>query len=142
MGIDIRSIPGLEHSRIREHLRAELGEDVSLEPIVDVGSVWTDPRDPWIRQVLDVVRETTGEDAGSAPQTAPYFTDASVLTPAFGNPPTIILGPGEAAKAHQTDEYCSVDRIREATTIYERLAGHWCGVKPHGEEARLRRLER
>jgi succinyl-diaminopimelate desuccinylase len=134
IGIDIRSIPGLSHSRIREHLLAELGEDVSLEPIVDVGSVWTDPHHPWIRQVLEIVRETTGDDAGSAPQTAPYFTDASVLTPAFGNPPTIILGPGEAAKAHQTDEYCSVERIREATSIHARLAAHWCGVSPRGEE--------
>ena len=128
IGIDIRSIPGLEHSRISEHLRAELGDDVSLEPIVDVGSVWTDPHHPWIRQVLEVVQVITGEDAGSGPQTAPYFTDASVLTPAFGHPPTIILGPGEAAKAHQTDEYCSVERIEQATSIYSRLAARWCGV--------------
>ena len=134
IGIDIRSIPGLEHSRISEHLRAELGDDVSLEPIVDVGSVWTDPHHPWIGQVLEVVQVITGEDAGSAPQTAPYFTDASVLTPAFGHPPTIILGPGEAAKAHQTDEYCSVERIEQATSIYSRLAARWCGVTPHGEE--------
>jgi succinyl-diaminopimelate desuccinylase len=134
IGIDIRSIPGLEHSRISEHLRAELGDDVSLEPIVDVGSVWTDPHHPWIGQVLEVVQVITGEDAGSGPQTAPYFTDASVLTPAFGHPPTIILGPGEAAKAHQTDEYCSVERIEQATSIYSRLAARWCGVTPHGEE--------
>ena len=26
IGIDIRSIPGLDHSRIQEHLKAELGE--------------------------------------------------------------------------------------------------------------------
>ena len=59
------------------------------------------------------MRDVTGEDTGAEPQTAPYFTDASALTPAFGNPPTVILGPGEAAKAHQTDEFCSVQRIRE-----------------------------
>ncbi len=129
IGIDIRSIPGLEHARIQEHLRAELGDDVTLESIVDVGSIWTDPSNPWIREVHDVVHEITGEDAGSAPRTAPYFTDASVLTPAFGNPPTIILGPGEAAKAHQTDEYCSVDRIRVATDIYSQLAARWCGPR-------------
>jgi acetylornithine deacetylase/succinyl-diaminopimelate desuccinylase-like protein len=58
-------------------------------------------------------------------RTAPYFTDASALTPALGNPPTIILGPGEAAKAHQTDEYCSVERIRDATDMYSRLAARW-----------------
>jgi len=126
IGIDIRSIPGLDHARIEEHLRAELGDDVSLEPIVDVGSVWTEPSTPWIKSVHEIVRNVTGVDAGPRPQTAPYFTDASVLTPAFGNPPTIILGPGEAAKAHQTDEFCSVDRIRQATDIYIALAAKWC----------------
>jgi succinyl-diaminopimelate desuccinylase len=58
-------------------------------------------------------------------RTAPYFTDASALTPAFGNPPTVILGPGEAAKAHQTDEYCSVRRVHQACDIYGRLSGRW-----------------
>ena len=62
-------------------------------------------------------------------RTAPYFTDASALTPAFGNPPTIILEPGDAAKAHQTDEYCSVQGIREAAEIYSRLAARWSMLK-------------
>lgn len=125
IGIDIRSIPGLDHSRIQEHLKAELGDELSLEPIVDVGAVWTDPSVPWLKDIYGIVRDVTGEDAGVEPRTAPYFTDASALTPAFGNPPTIILGPGEAAKAHQTDEYCSVQRIREATEIYSMIAARW-----------------
>ena len=125
IGVDIRSIPGLDHSRIREHLQAELGDEVSLEPIVDVGAVWTEPSSPWIRDVYRIVSDVTGEASATEPRTAPYFTDASALTPAFGNSPTIILGPGEAAKAHQTDEYCSIQRIREATDIYARLAADW-----------------
>ncbi|MFL6820710.1 MAG: M20 family metallopeptidase [Bradyrhizobium sp.] len=128
IGIDIRSIPGLDHSRIQEHLKAELGDDILLEPTVDVGAVWTDPSSPWIKEVYQVVREVTGEDAGAEPRTAPYFTDASALTPALGNPPTIILGPGEAGKAHQTDEYCSVERIRDATDVYSRLAARWSAM--------------
>jgi succinyl-diaminopimelate desuccinylase len=128
IGIDIRSIPGLDHSRIQEHLNAELGEDISLEPVVDLPAVWTDPSSSWIKDVYSIVREVTGEEHGTTPRTAPYFTDASVLTPALGNAPTIILGPGEAAKAHQTDEYCSVQRIREASDIYARLAAKWCGT--------------
>jgi succinyl-diaminopimelate desuccinylase len=98
---------------------------VGSEPIVDVGSVWTDPSSPWLKEVYGIVRDVTGEDTGAEPQTAPYFTDASALTPAFGNPPTVILGPGEAAKAHQTDEFCSVQRIREASMIYSRIAAQW-----------------
>lgn len=129
IGIDIRSIPGLDHGRIREHLRAELGDDVLLETIVDVGSIWTDPASAWVKGVYEVVERITGEALGSEPQTAPYFTDASVLTPAFDNPPTIILGPGEASKAHQTDEYCSVERILEAAAIYAALTKQWCKLE-------------
>ncbi len=124
IGIDIRSVPGLTYDRILEHLKAELGDDVLLETIVDVGSVWTEPASPWIKNVYDVVERLSGEPSGE-PKTAPYFTDASVLTPAFGGPPTIILGPGEAGKAHQTDEYCLVERILKATAIYAALARQW-----------------
>src|SRR5215213_6657487 len=83
IGIDIRSIPGLDHSRIQEHLKAELGDDISLEPTVDVGAVWTDPSVPWIKEVYQIVRDVTGEVAGPEPRTAPYFTDASALTPVW-----------------------------------------------------------
>ena len=41
------------------------------------------------------------------------LTDAAVLKPAYGNPPTIILGPGEPQMAHQTDEYCIAERVLE-----------------------------
>ena len=125
IGIDIRSIPGLDHARIEEHLRAEL-ETTFRSSRFDVGSVWTEPSTPWIKSVHEIVRNVTGVDAGPCRRWPPYFTDASVLTPAFGNPPTMILGPGEAAKAHQTDEFCSVDRIRQATDIYIALAAKWC----------------
>jgi succinyl-diaminopimelate desuccinylase len=62
------------------------------------------------------------------PRGAPYFTDASALTPAYGNPPTIILGPGEMKMAHQTDEYCPVAHIDQATEIYQILARRWCAI--------------
>ena len=45
--------------------------------------------------------------------TAPYFTDASVLTPAL---------------AHQTDEYCFVPRIEQTTELYSRLVQNWCAI--------------
>ena len=102
--------------------RSQTAADVAYGGGVAV-FVWTDPDDPWIGEVQRITSAVTG--APSPIAAAPYFTDASALTPAFGNPPTIILGPGEAAKAHQTDEYCSVQRIREASDIYARLAARW-----------------
>ena len=67
--------------------------------------------------------DVTGEPARI--KTATYFSDASVLAPAIGAPPTLILGPGEPQLAHQTDEWCSVERIGQATTIYRRIMADW-----------------
>ncbi len=122
--IDIRTIPSLPHARVKEHLAAELGEEISMNPLVDVPAVWSEPGDKWIGEVFAVVRDVTGK-APAPYATVPYFTDASVLKPALGNPPTIILGPGEASMAHQIDEYCFVDRIGEATEIYAKLMQRW-----------------
>ena len=51
--------------------------------------------------------------------------DASTLAPAYGGVPTVTLGAGEAAMAHQTNEYCIVDRIGEAVEAYTEIARHW-----------------
>jgi succinyl-diaminopimelate desuccinylase len=75
---------------------------------------------------LRTARDVAG--FGNEIAAAPYFTDASVLTPAIGSPPTAIIGPGELALAHQTDEFCLVSRIEQATEIYSRMIRHWSGI--------------
>jgi succinyl-diaminopimelate desuccinylase len=59
---------------------------------------------------------------------AAYFTYCSVLTPAFGNPPTIILGPGEPEMAHKTDEFCYLSKIELAVEAYTEISRQWCGI--------------
>jgi acetylornithine deacetylase/succinyl-diaminopimelate desuccinylase-like protein len=39
----------------------------------------------------------------------------------------VIWGPGEAAQAHQTDEWASADKIEAAAGFFE-VARRWCGV--------------
>jgi succinyl-diaminopimelate desuccinylase len=63
------------------------------------------------------------EPAGMSP-----FTDAAVLTPAYGNPPTVVCGPGESDQAHRTDEWCSIARIEQAVDAYAEIARRWCGL--------------
>lgn len=125
-GIDMRTIPGQNHERLREQIASFLGEDVELETLVDVAGVWTEPNNDWVCQVFEIVSDVTG--TSPSVETATYFTDASALMPAYGNPPTVILGPGAAAMAHQTDEYCVVDRISEAVEIYSEIIRKWCGI--------------
>jgi len=123
VGIDIRTIPQQDHGAVLSQLKRYLGDDIDIDSIVDVGGVLTDPADEWMQEVFDVMGDILGEKP--EPISAPYFTDASVLTPAYGNVPTLILGPGEAVMAHQTDEYCYVDRIGQAVEAYMEIALRW-----------------
>ena len=124
IGIDLRTVPAQRHAQVRAQLAELLGPDVELVPIVDLEGIRTDPSDPFVRTTMDAIREVTGEQPRAG--TATYFTDASVLTPAYGGVPTVVLGPGEMALCHQTDEWCSAARIDQAVETYLRIARGWC----------------
>ena len=123
IGIDIRTIPAQDHTAIRTDLAGYLGDDVALASVVDVRGVLTDPANDWMQDIFGNMTDILGEKPEA--RTAAYFTDASALTPAYGGVPTVILGPGEAAMAHQTDEYCVVARIVEAVEAYTQIGKRW-----------------
>jgi succinyl-diaminopimelate desuccinylase len=125
-GIDIRTIPVQNHGQIRDQLSSFLGPEVALKTLLDARSVWTDPGNPWVAEVIRVAREV--ERVDDTIRAAPYFTDASALMIALGSAPTVIIGPGELELAHQTDEYCLVSRIERATEIYSQLVRSWCQI--------------
>jgi succinyl-diaminopimelate desuccinylase len=54
-----------------------------------------------------------------------YFTDAAAVRAALPDLPLLILGPGEPAAAHTTDESCPVEQIRAAQAIFEALIRAW-----------------
>lgn len=124
MAIDIRTVAGQDHGNIRGCLCARLGSEIGLDTLLDVGSVYTAPDDPWMRRVFAICQSRF--DAPLQPKTVSYFTDAAALLAPLGNPPTVILGPGEPQLAHQTDEFCKVARITEAEEIFSELILDWC----------------
>lgn len=121
--IDVRTIPGVDHAQLRERIRAHMEEETQIETLIDLPGIWTAPELPWIGRVGEIVARHTGTPA--AVKTATYFSDASVFVPAMGGCPTLVLGPGEPAQAHQTDEWCGVDAIRKAARIYEEMIEDW-----------------
>jgi len=123
IGIDVRTIPGQDNAQITAHLAQYLGDDVILSATVDARSIYTEPANTWIQSVCALMSEVL--ETPITDKTATYFTDASALTPAYDNAPTIILGPGEGSMAHQTDEYCLVSRIEQAVHVYKMLAKRW-----------------
>jgi succinyl-diaminopimelate desuccinylase len=124
IGVDVRTVPGMDHAALLERMRGLLGPEAELDVFSDLSPVWTEPQQEWVQRVFEICRPYVGE----APEarTAPYMTDAANLLKAYGGAPAVVLGPGEAAMAHQTDEYCSMERIRQAVAIYEALIRDWC----------------
>jgi len=126
IAVDIRTVPTVDHARLRAELQKQLGSEVELETILDLGAVYTEPQHAWMQEVFDVMQPYLG--GRPEPRVATYFTDAAALNVAYKTPPTVILGPGEAQMAHQTDEYCVVERINEAVAAYEEITRRWCGL--------------
>lgn len=118
IGVDIRTVPGMDHQQVLERIGALL-EDAELDVFSNLDPVWTEPGDAWMRRVFEICK--THEV-----RTAPYMTDAANLLKVYPGAPTVVLGPGEAAMAHQTDEYCSMERLRQSVAIYEALIRDWC----------------
>jgi succinyl-diaminopimelate desuccinylase len=123
LGVDIRTIPGMAHHNILGRLK-DLLTDAQLDVFSDLPPVWTEPQQEWVQRVFEICKPYVGE----APQarTAPYMTDAANLLKVYAGAPAVVLGPGETAMAHQTDEYCSMERIRQAVEIYDALISDWC----------------
>ena len=123
IGIDIRTIPAQSHTNLQTQLSGYLGDEVDLEPVIDVDGVLTNTADEWVQEVNEIITGIQGEIPEY--KTGTGFTDASVLTPAYGGAPTIILGPGEPYMAHKTDEYCVVEKITEAEAAYMEIIRKW-----------------
>jgi succinyl-diaminopimelate desuccinylase len=70
-----------------------------------------------------LVEAVTGSQP--AARTVAFFTDGPILAQLFGDIPAVLLGPGEPACAHQTDEWCSIKRIRQCEAIYFNLLKDW-----------------
>lgn len=121
--IDIRTTPEQSHETIFQNVTRVLSDDVSLSKIMDLPPVWTDPVNPWIQEVFKVTSDIL--ECQPEPRSVSYFTDASPLVTALEFPPALIMGPGEAILAHQTDEYCAIHRIEQAVELYEKICAQW-----------------
>ncbi|HVQ62469.1 MAG TPA: M20 family metallopeptidase [Burkholderiales bacterium] len=126
IGVDIRTVAGMDHRALLSRLKDLLGKEAELDVFSDMNAVWTEPGQEWVQRVFEI----SGRHLGARPsaKTATYNTDAGNLLKVYVGAPTVVLGPGEAQLAHQTDEYCSMERIRQSVAIYEDLIRDWCSL--------------
>jgi len=124
--VDIRTIPGQSHAAIYRQVEDCLGDDARISNRrLDCQPVATDANHPWIQNVFGIMEPIL--KARPVPRGINYFTDASALASALGNPPVIILGPGDLAKIHKTDEYCLVSNIEAAEEAYYQIMMKYSG---------------
>jgi len=125
--LDTRTVPGIEHAHLCKSLQALLApRGASVRQIVDTEKLYTEPGDEWVQEVFDACAPLLG--ARPTPKTITFSTDGADLKRGFGGPPAVILGPGEPTLAHQTDEWCSMERIAQSTDLFTTLARRWCGL--------------
>ena len=122
IGVDIRTVPGVDHKKVLQRIKQLLGK-AEMDVFSDLPPVWTAPDDEWMQRVFEVCQPVLGKKPKA--KSATYMTDAANLLKVYAGAPTVVLGPGEAAMAHQTDEYCNMERIGEAVAIYEQLIDDW-----------------
>ena len=131
--VDVRTVPGVCHSALRDDIAGHLGPEVHLESFVDVPPLVPNETHPWVRRVLECCAPFHAEQI--VPKVVPYFTDGSVLVPQDGSLPAVILGPGEPQMMHKTDEYCCVERVHEAVRIYSAILADWAVWGARGGQA-------
>ena len=117
--IDIRSTTKIKHSEILKRIGDELGNEITIEKLVDLPPVSSSEDFPFVQIVYSVCDIDRGK--GFIRKSLPYMTDGAVLQELYGGVPTVILGPGEAVMAHQTDEFCYTNKIIEAVEIYKNI---------------------
>jgi succinyl-diaminopimelate desuccinylase len=118
--IDVRTTAKLSHERIMEILEATLGHEIILEKLVDLHPVFTTAGHPFMKVVYEVC------GIADTAKALPYLTDGAVLQKVYGCP-VVILGPGEPEQAHQTDEFCYIDKLERSVDIYRNIILNWSG---------------
>ena len=116
--IDVRSTTKSDHNDILRQLKKLLGDELTFEPFVNCKPVYTDEHNPFIAAVD--LAAGVDRKSGAVPRFLPYATDAAFLQDYY-KAPTVIIGPGEARMAHQTDEYCEVRSIEKAMDTYSKI---------------------
>ena len=125
--LDTRTVPGIDHVHLCRSLESLLApRGATVRKIVDTPSLFTESADEWVQEVFEACTPLLG--ARPTPRTITFSTDGADLKRGFGGPPAVILGPGEPTLAHQTDEWCSINRVEQSVDLFRTLMQRWCGA--------------
>jgi len=124
--LERRLIPGERIEAVRPELDKLFGEiarndpsfKYSIRQILARAPAETSPDERIVGLCRGALRSVTGEDPGYAGFVA--TTDMGFLVNQ-GHVPTVILGPGDIAQAHNPNEYVAVQELITASKVYAQL---------------------
>lgn len=122
--VDIRLLPGMQISAVREQLRSVVSRAVAGSGlVVEFDKVFhgtppmtTDPQG----EIVSVAEKLTGHAAGSVN----FGTEGPFLN-SLGMD-TVVLGPGDIDQAHQANEYIEQSRIEPMQDLLQKMITHFC----------------
>jgi len=122
VALDVRTIPGLPHDRVREALEAALREALRAAPgveadleIVDDRPATETPRDAEVVSACTRALALLGEPVRFGG--VPGATDGTILWDRAGVP-IVTIGPGERTIPHQANEYVEERALVASARIY------------------------
>src|SRR5258708_33143655 len=87
-GVDIRTVPGIDHAALRAKLQAVLGNEAELEVVSDMNAVWTGPGGDWVQRVFESACRTLAVKPD--PPARANHTDAGNLLKVYKGTPTVV----------------------------------------------------
>lgn len=114
--VSLRPMPSISGADLVE-AAARRAESLGLEfeQLEGGAPVWIEPDAPCVRELCEL--------SGSQPQTVCYGTDGGEFAELTNR---VVLGPGDIAQAHTTDEWIELDQLQRGIDLYARTVRQWC----------------
>ncbi len=125
--VDMRTLPGQDHNellgRLEDFLRrleAEIPHfKASIRVIHELPPAETSPHVPAVQKFLSAAKKAVGIQVPIVK--VPFATESAIFVPAL-QVPTLIIGPGDPALAHQPNEYIEIGSMEIAARLYTAAA--------------------
>ncbi len=125
--LDLRLLPRHDAGDVQSRLVDLAGDGFAFDRIDWKPAVETPPDHPFAACALGAAAAITGLPAD--PVGVACFSDAAILSPAFGLP-MAILGPGRPGGSGGVDESVALADVMTAARAYAGIAAAWLGAAP------------
>jgi succinyl-diaminopimelate desuccinylase len=119
LGLDVRTVPAIDHGALRARLRALCSEGTRLTLVDDRPATETPSDHPVVRAVVDAHRSVHGAEPVLGG--VPGATDGTILWRDAGVP-IVTYGPGGKWIAHKVDEFVELDDLVRSAEVYVEAA--------------------